>query len=505
MGHFFLLGLSSFAVALLWPPGYRSEALILIEQQKVPTQYVTPNVVEDLQDRLQSMTQQILSRTRLQHLIEQFHLYPQEQARLTTDEVIDKMRHDILIELVKPPTGRESLNAFRIYYSSSNPLMAQQVNSQLTSLFIEANLEERTQQSISTTQFLENQLAQARKDLAEQEGRLRVYKTSYLGELPQQEQSNLQILRGLEAQLYSLSDALGRAEQQKIYLESLRTEYLAMHQSLGAADGNSQASSSTVADLALRDLRKQLAEAEAKYTPRHPDVLKLQQQINQWEALKQNVETPVASSQKGQAHADIAGPASQPALIDVDSRLKAVRAEIENDKQEVDKLRKGIEAIQSRLRITPVREQQMADVTRNYENSRQYYQSLLQKKLESELATNLEKRQQGERFRIIDPPSLPQTPHEPNRVIIILVGWVAGIFAGVGLTALRESTDDTLRSEDLGHITRFPVLARIPVLLSPREQARQKWDRTAEVAGVTLLIVLSVAIGLYACLPARHT
>src|SRR5207244_11313375 len=133
-----------------------------------------------------------------------------------------------------------------------------------------------------------------------------------------------------------------------------------------------------------------------------------------------------------------------------------------------------------------IREQQRSEVTRNYENSRQYYQSLLQKKLESELATNLEKRQQGERFRIIDPPSLPQTPHEPNRVIIILVGWVAGIFAGVGLTTLRESTDDTLRSEDLGHITRFPVLARIPVLRSPSEQARQTWDRTVDVAGVAL-------------------
>jgi len=506
MGPFFVLGLSSFAVALLWPPRYRSEALILVEQQKVPTQYVTPNVIEDLNDRVQSMTQQILSRTRLQHVIEQFHLYPREQARLTTDEVIDKMRRDILIEPAKPPTGRESLNAFRIYYSSGNPRMAQQVNNELTSLFIEANLEERAQQSVSTTKFLVNQLEQARKDLAEQEERLRVYKTSYLGELPQQEQTNLQIVRGLEAQLYAVSDALGRAEQQKIYLESLRAEYLARRQYLGAADVSSQVPSSTVAELALRDLRKQLAEMEAKYTPRHPDVLKLRQQIDQWEALKQNVETPVTTSQKDQAHADIdiAGPASQPALIDVDSRLKAVRAEIENHHQEVEKLRKGIDAVQSRLRITPMREQQMAEVTRNYENSRQYYQSLLQKKLESELATNLEKRQQGERFRIIDPPSLPQTPHEPNRVIIILVGWVAGIFAGVGLTTLRESADDTLRSEDIGHITRFSVLARIPVLLSPREQARQKWDRTAEVAGVTLLILLSVAIGLYVCFPGRY-
>ena len=499
MGPFFLLGLSGFGVALSWPARYRSEALILVEQQKVPMQYVTPNVVTDLQDRLQSMTQQILSHTRLQHLIEQFGLYARERTRMTMDEVIDKMRDDILIDLVKPPRGRESTNAFRIYYSSGNPRVAQQVTSELTSLFIEESLEERTQQSVSTTEFLEHQLEQARKDLAEQEERLRVYKSSYLGELPQQEQSNLQILHGLEAQLYASSDALGRAEQQKIYLESLRAEYLAMQQSLGAADARSQTPSSTVAAMVLRDLRKQVAEMGAKYTPRHPDVLKLQQEIAQWETLKQDVEASPAGSQKGQAGTDIAERAGQPALIDVDSRLKAVTAEIENDKREVDKLRKRIEVIHSHLSLTPMREQQLAEVTRNYENSRQYYQSLLQKKLESELATNLEKRQQGERFRVIDPASLPQKPHEPNRALIILVGWLAGIFGGVGLTAVRESTDETLRSEDIVHLTRFSVLARIPVLRTPRELIHQKWYRTAEVAGVTLLILLSVAIGFYTC------
>ena len=500
MGSFFAFGLASCVVARLWPPRYRSEALILVEQQNVPTQYVTPNVVEDLDDRVQNMTQQILSRTRLQYLIERFHLYSGDPARPTTDEVINKMRRDILIEPAKSSTGRESLTAFRIYYSSGNPRMAQQVNSELTSLFISANIEERTQQSVSTTTFLENQLEQARKDLAEQEERLRVYKSSYLGELPQQEQSNLQILHSLEAQLYASSDALDRAEQQKIYLESVRAENLALQQSPGASDGNTPTSSSSVADLALRDLRKQLRELEAKYTPRHPDVLKLRQQIDQWEALKQNLERPAGGSQNVQANADSTTFAGQPALIDVESRLKAVEAEIENDKKEVDKLQKDIEEIQSRLRVTPVREQQLSEVTRNYENSRQYYQSLLQKKLDSELATNLEKRQQGERFQILDPASLPQKPYEPNRLLVVLVGWVAGIFAGVGLTALREAADETLRSEDMEQCSPFLVLARIPVLRSPREQGRQRWYRTAEVGSVAVLTLLSVTVGLYTIL-----
>src|SRR5207302_4220181 len=175
-----------------------------------------------------------------------------------------------------------------------------------------------------------------------------------------------------------------------------------------ATDARSQAASSTVAAMVSRNLRKQLAQMEAKYTPRHPDVLNLQQEIAQWETIKQDLAAAPAGCQKGQAGTDIAERASQPALIDVDSRLQAVTAEIENDKREVDKLRKRIEVIHSHLSLTPMREQQLAEVTRNYENSRQYDQSLLQKKLESVLATNLEKRQQRERFRVIDAASVPQ-------------------------------------------------------------------------------------------------
>ncbi len=267
LGPLFVIGVMAFGVALLWPPVYRSEAMIVVEQQKVPAKYVTPNVVTDVDSRLQSMTQEILSRTRLESLIKQFNLYSKERARKTMDEIVDRMRTDITIQLAQTGGREDQSTAFRIYFSAENPHVAQQVNNELTSLFIEKSLESRAQQSMSTTNFLQSQLEQARKDLEAQEEQLRQYKMRYLGELPQQEQSNLQILNSLELQMQSITDSVGRAEQQKIYLQSLRSEYQAMAQASGTQAGNGTALSLPVADSALRDLRKQLAELEAKYTP----------------------------------------------------------------------------------------------------------------------------------------------------------------------------------------------------------------------------------------------
>lgn len=495
LGPLFLLGLLSFVVAHFWPERYRSEALILVEQQKVPEQYVTANVTSDLQDRLQSITQQILSRTRLQKLIEQFSLYPRLRARMTMDEVIDKMRADIRIELVQAPRRQEELTAFRIYYLAGSPRVAQQVTNELTSLFIEENLESRTQQSVSTTNFLENQLEQARKDLADQEGRLREYKVRFLGELPEQQQSNVQILSSLEAQLHAASAAREGAERQQIYLESLRTEYQAMQESLTAQGSEAPAGPVAVADKALHDLRKQLTDLEAQYTSSHPDVDRAKEEIAQWEGLRQHlVAEQAANAESGVKTIPPGGPAS----AEVDSRLKVTKVEIASHQREIDELRKQIEEFQSRLKLTPLREQQLAEVTRNYENSREYYQSLLQKKLQSELATNLEKREQGEQFRIIDPPSLPQKPIEPNRLEIMLIGWVLGLCCGLALTAVREITDDTLRNEEqIQESAQLPILVRLPILHSPREESRRKWRLVAEVAGVTLLILLSAAAGVY--------
>lgn len=490
LAPFFAIGIAAFGVAILWPAVYRSESLILVEQQKVPAKYVTPNVISDLNSRLQSMTEQILSRTRLESLIKQFNLYSGERTRTTMDMLVDRMRADIAIELAPTASGKDDQpTAFRIYFSAENPNVAQRVNGELTSLFIEKSLEARAQQSISTTGFLQSELEQARKDLAQQEEQLRQYKMRYLGELPQQEQSNLQILNSLQVQLQSCADALGRAEQQKIYLESLRSEYQAIAQSSSVVNPGTTTAST---DATLPTLQKQLAELQAKYTPRHPDVLRLKQQIAKLQSDKTQTDTPSADSGRGQSAAD------QPAIAEVDSRLKAVEAEITNNKEQAGKIRRQIEEVRGRLGVTPVREQQLAEVTRNYENSREHYQSLLQKELESELATNLEKRQEGEQFRILDPPSLPDKPYKPNRAMIVLGGWFLGLCLAVGTMALREFTDTAVSSEQsLRSHVRVPILARIPVFRSQREIHIQRLQSIAEVTSLSLLTLACLALAIY--------
>src|SRR5580692_11293883 len=200
------------------PSRYRSGTLILVEQPTMPKDYVTPNVNDDMQDRLQSITQQILSRTRLSHIIDQLKLYPEAQGA-AEDEKVDRMRHDIEIELVR--NGQNDVSAFTVSYLAGDPRTAQRVTSELTNLFISENLESRQHQSEGTTKFLEDQLETARRSLADQEEKIRQFKGQHVGELPTQLGSNLQILAGLQSQLQAEEDALNTAKQQRVYLETM--------------------------------------------------------------------------------------------------------------------------------------------------------------------------------------------------------------------------------------------------------------------------------------------
>ena len=481
----FTIGLIGFSVAQLMPVEYRSEALIIVDQQKVPEQYVTPNVLITLQRRLDAMTQQILSRTRLQRFIEDFGLYARERNRMSMDDVIDMMRKRISIELVQTPGRKEDLTGFRIYFTDRDPYTAQRITGELTSAFIEQNIRERTQQSMGTTAFLESQLEEARKDLATVEERVRQYKLQYLGQLPEQQQSNLQILSSLQAQLQANTSALDRAEQQRIYLDSMRSQYDADTSLLKTGEGASTpeaaapaaSSSLPLAEATLADLWRQLHALNAKFTDRHPEVARVKKEIADWEAAIQRLRSqrmPVA---------------------EIDSRLKAVQAEIENGKRESEDLRKRIREVQNRLNMTPVREQELAGVTRQYESARTHYQSLLQKKMGSELASNLEQRQGGEQFRLQDPATLPKKP-EPGRQKLIALAWLLGVGAGLALTALREFLDHTIhRDVDLEPHESIPLLVRVPALITAREEVRLRRRRTVEALGVAVLTLVSLGTG----------
>jgi succinoglycan biosynthesis transport protein ExoP len=499
-----LFGSWAIACAGSWliPSVYQSDALILVEQQKVPEQYVVPNVTVNLQDRLQSMTQQILSRTRLQSTINRFHLYesPNRIAISQSDDAVERMRKDITIELVEAPGHPGQLTSFKIRYSAGKPDLAQKVNSELTSLFIDENLKSQQQLSESTTAFLQNQLADARLKLEDQETKVRAFKANHFGNLPSQVETNVQILSGLQAQLQNTQRALDAANQQKLYLESLQKEYQTVQESLGS--GNSAGASPNSLNKDLLDLRRQLREAQLRYTDDHPDVVKLKEKVSKMEKVKQEIDAQAATEKPDKGSADV-DPASAmevqrgstSSMMQVQSQLKANRLEIQNYQQREKKVESDISMYQARLNLTPATEQELADITRGYEESKSNYNSLLQKQNQSQLATSLEQRQQGQQFRILDPPSLPARPSAPNHLIISLGGLLTGLAIGAGLTAFLEMSDVRVRQEkDLEEIIPVKVLIGIPHLDTPGEDLSRVRYRRLEL-GTALAMGILIVVG----------
>jgi protein tyrosine kinase modulator len=493
-------------VAQFWPVLYRSEAMIIVEQQKVPEQYVTPNVVADLQTRLDAMKQQILSRTRLQRMIETFGLYPNERSRMAIDDVIDRMRKAVEVVLVPTPGRQGEVTGFRIAYSADRPATAQRITNELVSQFIDESLSLRAQQSENTTQFFESELNDARHQLEQQEETMREYKLRFLGELPEQEQGSLQILGSLQAQLYTASGALERAEQQRTYLQSMREQYRALAEpgTNGRpggilATGEPKAAKSIEAQLA--DLRSQLAEASSKFGPMHPEVLSLNNQIAELEKIRKAAEADAAARAAKEAKAGgvvtTGNTAEDMNFAETASRLKALDLEIGNHKANIAKLEGQIRDLQDHLKMIPVREQQLADITRSSENARAQYQSLLQKKLQSELANNLEKRQQGEQFRILDSASLPEKPQ--GRLKIVGVGWALGLFLGACLVIALEIIKPCINGETDVDIPDAIRVFAIPLIRSPEEERRLKWARRMEAvtAGILLISSLGASIHTY--------
>ena len=490
----------------LIPSTYESEALILVEQQKIPEQYVLPNVTVSLQDRLQSMTQQILSRTRLQSTINRFHLYEKRRLRAFTkaEDPVEQMRKDIGIELVEATGRAGQLTAFKIRYSAGTPQLAQQVNSELTSLFIDENLKSQQQLSESTTAFLQSQLADARTNLEQQEAKVRAFKAEHFGDLPSQTETNVQILSGLQAQLLGTQRALDAAKQQKLYLESLQQQYQTAQASMG--ENSTETSPQALAEELVK-LRSQLEDARSRLTEEHPDVIALKDKIARTEKLKKDLEAEIASHPETDKATNAVDPGataqvqrgSTTPMMQTQSQIKAIQLEIENDEKHTKELESQIASYRTRLDLTPQTEQRLADVSRGYEESKANYNSLLQKQNQSQLATSLQQRQQGEQFRILDPPSLPDKPTAPNHLLLSLAGLMAGVALGFGLAALLEMTNVLVRQEkDLEGLIPTRVLVGIPHLNAPGEDRFHTIFRRLEIGTAAVMALLILAGNLYA-------
>jgi succinoglycan biosynthesis transport protein ExoP len=496
---FFVGWLAVWGMSWFMPSVYRSGTLILVEQPTMSRDLIPSTAASDLQDRLDSIQQQIRSRTRLLRVIDHLNLYPRQRAgHVSEDVLVDQMNKDLDIELVRAP-GKDELTSFNIYFSADNPYTAQQVTTELTNILISENLEAGIQNSANLNTFLDSQLEEARKTLADQEQKVREFKDRYLGELPTQLQSNLQILSGLQSQLQAEDDALGRAKQQNVYFQSMLSQY---RTSLGESQKPGQPGPVGLPgiDQTLDRLRAQLADLSSRYTDQYPDVRKVREQIAKTEKMRQQM---VADIKAKAADPQAAGDSSSSSdlgiretgpLMEVESQLKANQIEIANRQHAIAELQGKIDEYQSRLNRAPTREQELADLTRDYDQSRANYDSLLARRNQSELATNLNKSQEGEHFRMIDPPSLPTKPFSPNRFKMSLTGLFAGMIIGAIAVLGGEFLDDRVYEEaDFKKLLPADVMAEIPPLPTVEEETQQRSRFLLEsvAAGVLSLITLA--------------
>ncbi len=501
LGCLFTAGLAGFALAAVFPYRYRSEVTVLVDQQRVPEQYVTANVVSNARGRLDRIGEQILSRPRLRHLIDEFQLYQVQRRRMAMDDVVELMRRQISIEMVKDATRPDDLTAFRISYAGSDPDVAQRVAAELTTQFIDENLRTRTQQSQETTNFLDSQLEVAQADLSRQEESLRKYKMQFAGELPEELSSNLQMLSVLEAQLRAATTAEDRAEQQRVYLETLDTQYQNMDNAAmiatGAGSGKPAGSLADI-DQHLASLRQDLTQAEARYTAINPVVVDLKAQIAAQERARADAVAQLAAARKSSpdSRARIS-PVVNPGEADVTSRLKATHLELQRAKNQTAAIQEQIKQLEKRVSNAPLREQQLAEVTRNYENAKTNYQSLLQKRSQSELATSLEQRQGGEQFRVIDPATRPRRPQPPTKMQLMGAGWGIGLLLGLALAVLIDLLDQKLRlGSELENIDGLRLVASVPRWVTPADARRRRWTLAGECALLLVFTATAALMGL---------
>ena len=502
------------------PNVYKSETVILVDPQKVPEAYVKSTVTGDIHNRLGLLAQQILSATQLQKIIDSLNLYGEERKKLSREDVIAKMRSDIATTAVSDFGGSQDLQAFRITYYGKQPQLVAQVANQLATLFINENYAAREQQASSTTDFLENQLKASRRDLEDQETKIRDFRIRHSREMPEQASSDLQVLGQVQAQLQLEGEALSRAESQKSQLEAMVTQapptVVDLDRPAPPAPVNEPKASKAVArpqtNPQLAADRNQLAFLRTKYGEAHPDVARLRKKIEQEEAVaaKAAPDRPAAPVPPPPPAVDasasqMANTPSLPALTPsvshfnpvVQSQLKTVNAEIAKHKDEQERLSKLVAGYKQRVDAIPVTEQEMASLSRDYEMSKMHYSQLLDRELSAQTATQLELRQKGEKFEVLDPALPAMNPVRPNRMLIRAGGMVGGLVLGLLAILASELLGMAITDpQDVTDASGVPVLGTIPVILTHADRLRRRRRRIMAVASgaFALLAVASILL-----------
>ena len=458
------IALATVAFVSRLPDRYSSEATLVVRQQQVSQRYVEPTNTTTVSDALKSMTQEVLSRARLLGIIDEFGLYAKAKNRITPEGLVELMRKDVAVEPIDDIRG--NFSAFKISFTTDNAQMAQKVTSRLTSLFIEEHLKTRGNQAATTSNFLTEQLEAAKQKLKEQDDRRRAFKMQNINQLPEQQTANFETLTDLRLQLQTTIAALGRAQQQRMSLE------LSIGENLGR-------------------LQSEKSKLLTRYTARHPDVIRKDQEIARVTTLLEQLRTRSRGKET-----PLSGPAiDDPALNLLRNQVETNDLEAETLSKEERRLRAELAQYQNRLNLNPVREEQLAAILRDYDLYAQNVKDLQSKLLQAQQTTSVEEHQEGQQFRLVDPPTLPALPSSPQRLKINLGGLAAGIVIGLALAFLMDSRDRSFHSEkSLSQLFALPLVLSVPLLRTPAEESGRKWKIAFEwLAGCVIILAVFAA------------
>jgi polysaccharide chain length determinant protein (PEP-CTERM system associated) len=446
-----------YGLARILPAKYTSQTLVLVQPPTVSPKVVEPVDTVDLGQRLASLQQQILSRTRLEPIIRQLNLFPADINRISMDQLVARLQKDIGVSPVQPMVETHSgLPGFFVNVTMSKPRTAQAVCTAVTSMFIEESLKLQNQRSAQTTDFLSQQLTDAKAALDAQDAKLADFKTRYLGTLPDDEQTNLSLLNGFNTQLDSVTQSLARAQQDKSFAESL------LEQQRAAWRESQAGNNPETLEQQLAALQANLLSLRARYTDDYPDVIKTKADIA---ALQKQI---AVSDKEAQAVS-----ASKPKKVVAEpASITQLRAQVLNDEQIIaadtqsqERLRKQIDLYESRVQSSPVVEEKYKELTRGYQTALDAYNDLLKKRNSSVMAQQLNAQQEGEQFYLLDPANLPVSPSFPKPSRFILGGLAGGLGLGLALAFALEMKDTSMRTErDVEFVLHLPVLAMIPTV-----------------------------------------
>ncbi len=479
----------AFAVYKYLPKVYKATTLILVQSQRIPENYVRATLTEPVTDRLNTISQEILSRTRLEKVISEFNLYPDMLNKFRMEEIVDMMRTKIGVRV-------EQESAFSISFEGKEPSTVMMVTNKLASMFIEENLRSRESRAEGTSEFISKELQTMEGRLKKRENEVRRYKERNMGQLPQQIEANLNILGRLQEQYKTTSENLRAAEDRMVLIQN-QIEQLMDRQvlretsskSLSGQRGSAQREDIRIEPMSedplvaqLNGLKRDLNNAQSIYTGSHPDVVDLKRKIASLEAKV--TERPKKQAelwgQQGEAVAEGNLPDPSPVLdattqgliTQYNEKFRDTRSEAQRLKEEVINLKEQIAMYQKRIEDTPKKEQEMVNLNRDYDLLMGQFQSLMGKKYDAQMAENLERKQQGEQFKILDPARLPEKPFKPNRDGLLALGALLGLGIGLGLAWFRESMDRSFYElSDLETYLGLPVLASIPNLKEERKAA----------------------------------